>query len=109
MDKTLNEIKETEKKAQNVIENAHKKAGFIIIKAKEDNIKFIQARKKELEDERSSKLKVKKQELLDKKSDSMRNTEKIINELEEGANKNHKKAVNMIIKQFNKISENVKN
>ena len=100
LDKTLNDIRETEKKAEQAVNDAHRKADTIIAKAKEEGFKLGLKKKQEIAQERDKELEAKKKTLIAKKQDTMRETCKTCLHIEQKSSKNRQKAVDLVLSTF---------
>ena len=101
LDKTLNEIRETEKKAEQMISEAHKKAEEIIAKAKEEGSKLGLKKKQEIGLIRDQQLEAKKKGLIVKKQEIMKECDKNCIKLEQKSTKNMQRAIDLVIDTFN--------
>lgn len=100
LDKTLKEIKETEKKAEDMINNAHKKSESILAEAKENTLKAIELKKQELTAYKEELLSKKKKELEEERAKILRDAQQKIQSIEQNAKKHEKHAIDALLKTF---------
>ena len=100
LDKTLKEIKETEKKAEDMINNAHKKSESILAEAKENMLKAIELKKHELTAHKEELLSKKKKGLEEEREKILRDAQQKIQQVEQNAKKHEKQAIDALLKTF---------
>lgn len=100
LDKTLKEIKETEKKSEDMINNGYKKSESILAEAKENTLKAIELKKQELTAYKEELLSKKKKELEEERAKILRDAQQKIQSIEQNAKKHEKQAIDALLKIF---------
>lgn len=100
VEKTLQEIRDAEARAEQSIADAHEKAGFIVSKGKTDADAFVAERKKAILAEKAEALSSRKKELDKEQQKHLKKTEKEADALVLQAEQNSSKTLSALVKNF---------
>lgn len=100
LDKTLEEIRNAEEKAEAILKGAEKKAELLVSKAKDDALKYTNNKKNEEINIKEAIFKRVRKELDCKKKNIIEEYERKASKLEVTAKKNEKKAMEKVLTLF---------